>query len=218
MGIETAIIGAGLLGAGATIYGANEASDASQSATDAATRAQIYGIDWQKEQYYNEQRRRQPFYDVGVSSLGGLKDMMSGTYDITSSPLYQANAAALEKDTSKWLSARGLQGSGAGVLKNVNAKANLMNIMQTQRFSELATLANLGQAGFAQAPNLTGAYGNLATSYMQGGALQANKAGMWAGAGALPLQAFNAYSLWNYLNKNTGSGMTPEMTAWDMYS
>jgi hypothetical protein len=104
---------------------------------------------------------------------------------------------------NKWAAARGLSLSGAAALKNVNAKANLMNTLTTQRYNQLGSLANLGTMGFASTPNLQG-YAANATNLAQ--VAGQNEYNPYAGLAQLPFNALNTYMMWGRMNaQNMGN-------------
>src|SRR6267154_2826339 len=59
--VATAFIGAGVLGAGATIYGANKAADAQTAAGERA-------IAMQQQQYQQTRSDLSPYRDIGASA------------------------------------------------------------------------------------------------------------------------------------------------------
>ncbi len=205
----------GLFGGGAALLGASQAAKAQKRASDAATALQLEYLDWQKQMYGEDVARRKPFYDLSLLSLPELQKFISGDFDITTTPEYQTQSKALDRQLSSNLAARGLQQSGFGVEEDARLKTGLMSDLYNKRFSRLAALANLGSMGMAQAPNLGDAYSNLANLAMQRGQGQAQA---YSAMGQIPMNMFNAYSMWNFLNRQpSGLGMTPEMTAWDLF-
>lgn len=66
MGLETAILGSSLLGAGASIIGGNKAAKAQTRAANQATALQ-------REQYQQRLEATAPFSEVGISALPGLQ-------------------------------------------------------------------------------------------------------------------------------------------------
>ena len=122
MGIETAIIGAGLVGAGASIWGAKKSSDAVSNAAKSASDTDRYIYDRNQELF-------KPYYDVGTAALPGLSawdannplpsyqetvlDPMSA-WKYEQSPAYKAQYALGSQELNRQLQARGLGASGIG--------------------------------------------------------------------------------------------------------
>jgi hypothetical protein len=77
MGIETAIIGSAILGAGASVAGAKKASSAQQQATQAQTQAANQQEQLSREIYYDQRRLFQPFYQAGLQGLYGDRGLMA---------------------------------------------------------------------------------------------------------------------------------------------
>lgn len=79
MGIETAIIGSAILGAGASAIGASRSASAARDATAAQTAAANQNLALQREVYYDQRGLQQPFYQAGLQGLygpGGVMDLM----------------------------------------------------------------------------------------------------------------------------------------------
>lgn len=205
----------GLFGGGGAILAGSAQSDAMDTATD----IQSQYLNWQKQMYYEDLQRRMPFYNISVDALPGLKDYISGNFDITTTPEYKTQSEALDREIAQHLSARGLQESGFGVEENARLKTGLMSNLYNQRFARLASLANLGSMGMAQAPNLSQVYGNLSNLALAQGQSQAQ---MWQGLGQLPMDMYNSYSLWKYLDtlkqQNLWSNLATQQRAWDLFS
>lgn len=130
--IAAAVIGAGALGAGASIWGANKASDAQTNAANAA-------ITQQQGMYASNKGILQPFIDAGTSGIGKLQDWInptSGTNPLASliklvtpgadmsstleqTPGYQFQAGQGTRAALNALAARGLGGSPGAIAKGV---------------------------------------------------------------------------------------------------
>lgn len=121
MGIETAILGAGLLSAGASIWGAKKSSDSMSNAAKQSTDVQQYIYDKNQELF-------DPYYKVGLSALEPLTNfgnVVAPSYDkivydpmqswnYQQSPSYQAKYTLGMEELNKQLQARGLASSGVG--------------------------------------------------------------------------------------------------------
>jgi len=133
MGIETAIIGAGLVGAGASIWGAKKSSDAVSNAAKSASDTDRYIYDQNRDLF-------KPFYDVGTAALPGLSawdaanplpsyqkevidPMNSWRYE--QSPAYQAQNTLAQQGLNSQLQARGLTSSGLGAVKSADLSRKL---------------------------------------------------------------------------------------------
>ena len=117
----SAAVGVGVAGIGASIWSAKKSADA---VSDAASSSNATNL-----AIYNQQREDfQPFYDVGVSALPGLKSQaesplpsydemvyqpMQG-WDYEQSPAYKAKYSLGMEELNKQLQARGLASSGVG--------------------------------------------------------------------------------------------------------
>jgi hypothetical protein len=76
MGIETAIIGSAILGAGASAMGASKQAKAAKSAASAQTDASNQQMALQKEIYYDQRGLQQPYYQAGLQGLYGQSGIM----------------------------------------------------------------------------------------------------------------------------------------------
>jgi hypothetical protein len=108
-----ALVAAGVLGAGATIYAANKASQAQTQATNTATDAELkmFGI---------TRDSLQPFIDSGSQAGGTLNKLLSPNGGIDQSvleslPGYQFNLTQGLKAVQNSAAARGLGSSGAAL-------------------------------------------------------------------------------------------------------
>jgi len=168
--VATAVIGAGVLGAGATIYGANKAADAQTAAGERA-------IAMQQQQYQQTRSDLSPYRDIGASAgsqlssrIGELTapiNMDQATLEKT--PGYQFNLTQGMRGVTNSAAARGLGSSGAA-LKGAATFAtgladstyqnqfNNANINQTNAYNRLKGLVDTGENAAAQ----TGALGEKA--------------------------------------------------------
>ena len=188
-----AIIGGALSAGGALL-----ASEAQSEAIEGAADVQWRSLLWEMERWEKEQAKREPFYQAGISALDSLKEYVSGDFDITKTHEYKVQSEALDRQLGKRLSALGLQQSGYGVEEEARLKTGLMSDLYGQRFSRLASLANLGSLGFAQGPNIQNQINALSNLALAQGQIQAN---MWSGLGSLPMNVFNAYQMWKFLDR-----------------
>jgi len=101
-----AIIGGAVIGAGASIYSANRASSAQESAAQSANATQ-----W--EMYKQSRADQLPWLQAGQKALGKLPSMiLQGPGNFYASPGYQFNLAEGQKAIDRYNASRGLYASG----------------------------------------------------------------------------------------------------------
>ena len=231
MGIETAILGAGILGAGATAYSASEASKAQQQAAQ-------QGIDAQERMFQKQTELQEPFRQAGITAQNRLLDYMGlgqdpnaagygryagdfGMKDFTADPGYQFRIDEGQKALERSAAARaGLQSGAAlkaatrfGQDMGSQEYTNAFNRYQTNRANQLNPLQSLMGAGQTSANTLTNAAGQNAANLMQGyGNMGAARASGYMGmgnalTGALN-QGTNAYMQSQLINQ-LGAGANP---------
>jgi hypothetical protein len=176
--VATAVIGAGVLGAGAQIYGANKAADAQTAAADKASALQ-------QQQYQQTRTDLSPYRDIGSVAAGQLTTRLS---DLTSpivmdqatlekTPGYQFNLTQGLKATQNSAAARGLGTSGAALkgaatfatgLADSTYQNQFNNAVtnQTNAYNRLKGLIDTGEGAAAQ----TGVLGEKA-AYNSGTAI-----------------------------------------------
>jgi hypothetical protein len=193
MGIETAIIGSAVLGAGAGLYGSSKASSAQQAAAAESAAAQRYAADQsiaaQKEMYQQGRTDLQPYREGGVTAQNQLMQMLGiggdttaanygkyskdfGMSDFTADPGYQFRLKTGLESLERSAAARGMGLSGAalkGITDYSQNKAsdeytNAFNRYQTNRTAQLAPLQGLYAGGQAAAAGSAAAAQNLGTS------------------------------------------------------
>jgi len=77
MGIETAIVGSAILGAGTSLLGANKASKAAKTAAQAQSDAAQKQVDLSREIYYDQKNLQSPYYQAGLQGLYGSNGLMN---------------------------------------------------------------------------------------------------------------------------------------------
>lgn len=176
--VATAVIGAGVLGAGASIYGANKAADTQQANAQRVA-------DIQQQQYQQTRSDLSPYRDIGAqaaTNLGGrLSDLTSPIVmdqaTLEATPGYQFNLTQGQKAVTNSAAARGLGTSGAalkgaatfatGLADNTyQNQFNNANTNQTNAYNRLKGLVDTGASAAAQ----TGVLGEKA-AYNSGTAL-----------------------------------------------
>lgn len=168
----TAIVGAGVLGAGASIIGGSMAADAQRDSTAAANAAQKYMYDTTRQD-------NMPALESRNWALEQLKSRLSGgayspnltASQVMSEPGYQFGLGQGLSAMNNQLTARGMRNSGAALQAatrygNDYATSKFDNAfqrLQTQQnndFNRYSTLAGLGSAG---AQTIAGAGQNYAS-------------------------------------------------------
>lgn len=202
MGIETAIIGSAVLGAGAGLYGSSKASSAQQAAAAESAAAQRYAADQsiaaQKEMYQQGRADLAPYREGGTTAQNQLMQMLGiggdttaanygryakdfGMSDFTTDPGYQFRLEQGMKALNASAAAKGMGMSGANIKgateygQNLGSQEyqNAFNRYQTNRTAQLAPLQGLYAGGQAAA----------AGSAAQAGALGSNLGQTYTGLG-----------------------------------
>lgn len=144
--IASAIVGAGALSAGASIWGANTAADAQKSATNSAIGAQE-GMFQQAQQSLN------PFINFGQAQLPTLQQLLTPGPNQNSTlqqlPGYQFNFTQGEKGVTNQATMNGL--SGNALTAGANYASGLAN---STFFPYLSALQNSAQIGSGAASSL----------------------------------------------------------------
>lgn len=160
--VATAVIGAGVIGAGAQIYGANKGADAQKQAADKA-------IALQQQQYGQTREDLSPFRDTGIDAAGRLKSRLTElTTPISVDPNVLENSDYTkfastqgQKAVTNSSAARGLASSGAalkgaaafakGLATDTYGKAfEMENTNQSNAFNRLKSLIDTGENASAQ--------------------------------------------------------------------
>ena len=168
--VATAVIGAGVLGAGATIFGASKAADAQTAAGERA-------IAMQQGQYQQTRSDLDPYRAAGAnattllnSRIGELTTPVSvNPQDFVNSDMYKFAQTQGERAVTNSSAARGLGTSGAALkgaaafesglnLQNWQQNFNNQVTNQTNAYSRLKGLVDTGENAAAQ----TGALGEKA--------------------------------------------------------
>lgn len=201
--VATAIIGSAVVGAGASIMGANAQADATKNAS--AQQMAMY------KQTRADLLPYQQFGQVGANMLQGQLPSLTApiTMDeatLRNTPGYQFNLSQGLKSVQNGAAARGLGVSGAA-MKGAASYAtgladstyqnqfNNANTNQTNAYNRLMGVAQLGENAAAQ----TGAYGtqtaqSIGNNTIQGG--NATAAGYLGAANALN-NGVNSYAMYN---------------------
>lgn len=198
--VAVAIAGAGVLGAGASIYSSSKAADAQREGIDASTAAQQKAFDKQVE-------LQEPFRQGGVTSQNRLMTLLGlspgadsgltvdpndpnfgkyakdfGMADYQADPGYAFRLSEGMKGLQNSAAARGLLSSGStlkGITDYSQGQAsqeygNAYNRYQTNRANQLNPLQSLMGSGQSSANTLTNAAGQLGQGLAQGAAAMGN--------------------------------------------
>ena len=217
--VATAVIGAGVLGAGAQIYGSNKAAEAQKDAANAA-------VGMQQQQYQQTRQDLDPYRQIGKTASDQLTSRLSElTSPISADPnqlensdYYKFASTQGQKAVTNAAAARGLGSSGAA-LKGAASFAkglatdtyktafDMANTNQTNAYTRLKGLVDTGENAAAQ----TGALGEKA-AYNSGvatiGAGNAEAAADNKTGSAISNLASNigGYAMYKGIYGNSGSG------------
>lgn len=201
IGLTTAVIGASVLGAGASIYAGSKASGAQKKAADQS-------IAEQQRQYDQTRQDLAPWRTTGGSALDtlarvyGLNGQTPDMTPFTTSPGYQFQQEQGTQAIDRGAAARGLLHSGAAVKAEQNFGQNLASQEFGNWTNTLEGIAGTGQ----QAANTTAAAGqsaanNISQAYTQAGNARASS---YTGAASAVNSGINNV-LFSYLNGFGGS-------------
>jgi hypothetical protein len=232
MGIETAILGSAVLGAGAGLYGSSKASQAQQNAANQANATQL--------QMYNQQREDlAPYSGAGVEGLNALRTYLGvggdtsaanyGNYNqrfgmdqFTADPGYAFRVSEGLKGLNANAAARGGLISGAALKAATNygqqagsqEYTNAFNRFMSQKEAErtgYSDLARIGQAAAAGTAAAAGQYGTAAAQNI-GNAGQAQASGYVGATNAINQglsQGISQYQTNQLLSSMRNPGVNP---------
>ena len=193
MGIETAILGAGVLGAGSSLFGSSKAAEAQQAAAQQSADAQRYAADQsiaaQKEMYQQGRADLAPYREGGTTAQNQLMMLLGiggdqtapgygkyardfGMSDFTTDPGYQFRLEQGMRALNASAAAKGMGMSGANIKgateygQNLGSQEyqNAFNRYQTNRTAQLAPLQSLYAGGQAAAAGSAAQAQGLGTS------------------------------------------------------
>ena len=174
-GVGGAILGAGLVGAGATVIGGVLASNATSDASNAA-------IQQQQSALQQQATLSQPYRDLGSAAIPTYQNLLTGggagpagiEKTLQSLPGYQATLTQGTEAAQRAAGASGLNLSGNQVAAVQQQGAVLADQTYNQRLQELLQPINTGQAAAAgQAANVGGAAANISNALIGQGNTQA---------------------------------------------
>lgn len=194
--VATAVIGAGVLGAGATIYASGKASDAQKDAANA-------GIDATTRMYNQTRSDLTPYRTAGEGALTTLNEKLpylTSPIELTqdwleSTPGYKFTRDQGLKATQNSAAARGLGVSGAALKGAANfatgladntykTQVDVENLNRTNTYNRLKSLVDTGQSAAAQTSSAGTSAGKDIAS-LNVGAGNAAAAGYNAAGGAV---------------------------------
>jgi len=229
MGIETAILGAAVIGGGASAYAANKASSAQSKAAQ-------QGIDAQERMFQKQTELQEPFRQAGLTAQNQLLNYLGlsgdanapgyGKYagdftmaDYQADPGYAFRLSEGQKALERSTAARaGLQSGGAlkaatrfGQDMASQEYQNAFNRYQINRSNQLNPLQSIMGAGQSATNTMTNAAGQNATNLMQGyGNLGQARASGYVGMGNALNTALtggtNAYMMNQFMNRMPMAG------------
>lgn len=219
MGIAAAALGAGVLSAGASIYGAQSAASAQKSAADEASQTQL-GM------FNKLQGNLAPYMAAGTNANAELAKQLPGLTapismnetTLQNTPGYQFNLTQGLKSVQNSAAARGLGISGAALKGAANYATGLadstyqnqFNNAQTNRSFALNALTgqqSVGENAAAGVGNAGVATGNSIASNQLGAGNAAGAAAIATGnaVGSAGSSALQGYTLQNLLQGNNSS-------------
>jgi hypothetical protein len=237
-----AILGAGALGAGASIYSASKAADAQREGIAASTAAQ-------REAFDKQTALQEPFRQGGMTAQNRLMTLLGlspggdsgltvdqndpnfgkyskdfGMADYQADPGYAFRLSEGMKGLQNSAAARGLLSSGStlkGITDYSQGQAsqeygNAYNRYQTNRANQLNPLQSLMGSGQTAANTLTGAAGSLGQGLAQGAAAMGSaNASAYMNTGNALTNALSGgvNSYMNYNNMQAYNARTAAMNA-----
>ena len=217
--IAAAVIGSSVIGAGASIFGANKAAE-TQSA-NANRVAQM-----QQDQYQQTRSDLSPYRGIGTDATNQLSSRLSelttpisvNPDDFQNSDYYKFLTQQGQKAVTNSAAARGLASSGAA-LKGATAFSkglasqewqnnfNMQNVNQTNAYSRLKALVDTGQNASAQTGSAGQAAAQAAGTALTGGANAQAAAANATGTSIANLSNnIGGYAMYQGLYGNKGSG------------
>lgn len=193
MGVGAAAIGAGVIGAGASIISSNNQANAVKSASNAQVQQDQAALNLQQQQWAQTQANMAPWLKAGQGALTGYGDLIgsNGTSAQTSAigalqnnPLYLAETGAGNQAILANASATGGLRSGNANYNLAQFNANTLANVYQQQLQSLGSLSSLGENAAGNLGNTGVQYANLGTNtYNNIGSAQSG--GILGSSGAL---------------------------------
>ena len=182
-----AIVG-GVIAGGGAIGGSILGGNASKDAAEKAQGVQMYALALQKKMYEDQQKRFQPFYDQGISSLEDYVKMLKGGYDMKESPAAQYELQQGTKMMNRQLAARGMLGGGTAANRLAELSGGIAARDWHNQYSRLldslklgtGAASSMGQSGQVFGGQVGQGANALSQIYMNEGA---NRAGLYQNIG-----------------------------------
>jgi hypothetical protein len=223
MPLAIASLGVGLLGAGASVYGANKAANAQKEAANQAAAVQREAMEYQKANYERASENLSPFINNGT----GASNLLAEAYGLRGkTALGQSSLEAFRNSPDYQFALKGgseaLDNSAAakgGVLggNQIRAQTEYGQGLATSNlqsyFSRLAGLSQqgltaggyLGSIGTGAGNSVGASANNVGNSIMAGGTAEAS--GILGGVKGFQ-SGLNSLSLFNQMSKSSYGGGT----------
>lgn len=208
--ITAIVVGAGaVLGAGASIYGANKAASATQDASNAA-------LGFNRQALAQQQANSQPYLDVGKSAIPTYQALTSANpaqveKTLQGTPGYAATYGQGVEGAERAAAASGLNLSGNQVAGVESFGAQLGDSTYQQAINNALGGVEIGQAAAAgSSANIGNASNNASNIVMNQGTNQANiTSNEVAGLSRLAGQTGNQFLTYNALKGLNNPGGAP---------
>ena len=194
------VITAAVIGGAASLFGANEQSNAAQSAANTQSDANRYAADLQYKMWQEQQNLQKPWYDVGTRALPKLEAQynqmpaaFTGQVNLGQDPGYAFRLAEGNRALNQSAAARGglisgnalkaaqRYGQEMGSQEYGNAYQRALDVYnagvtrEATGYNRLANLAGVGQTAAGELAGQAGQVGsNLSSLASQTGQAQAN--------------------------------------------
>jgi hypothetical protein len=185
--VATAVLGAGALGAGASIYGANKAASAQSTAANNALGLQSSMFGQAQQNFNTVQQANQPFINAGQSFLPTLQSLLKPGANLTDvlsqMPGFQFANTYGQKAITNQATMGGL--SGNALTAGANYATGLASNTYSGIVSQLLAGAGLGTTGVSNLGNAANTFTNAAANFGQSGGNLITGAGNAAAGAAI---------------------------------
>lgn len=226
IGTTAAIIGASVLGAGASLIAGNKAASATQAAADTQAAAANHAADLQHVQYLQTREDYAPWRTAGAAAVGKQADLLglngepartNAFSTFRADPGYAYTVGEAVKGVDRSAAARGLLTSGRTIKAIQDRAANLADQGYSNWFNRIAGVAGTGQTATGSTANAgSTAATNEGNALIAGGNARAsgyiNSANAFTNSTNGIVGSINS-GLNNYFAMN-GTG-TPRSGGWD---
>jgi hypothetical protein len=215
MPLAIASLGVGLLGAGASIYGANKAANAQKEAANQAAAVQREAMEYQKANYERASENLSPFINNGTGASNLLAEAygQSSLEAFRNSPDYQFALKGGSEALDNSAAAKGGVLGGNQIRAQTEYGQGLATSNLQSYFSRLAGLSQqgltaggyLGSIGTGAGNSVGASANNVGNSIMAGGTAEAS--GILGGVKGFQ-SGLNSLSLFNQMSKSSYGGGT----------